>query len=374
MKRLLFIVSEDWYFVSHRLHLAAAAKQAGLRVGVLTRVSTHRQRIEDAGIEVFDWKLSRRSQNPFLELRAIWGVLRALQVFGPDLIHAVALKPVLYSSLASRVLGLRRHVFAMGGLGFAFASDRWISRQMRPVVVLVLRLALAGSYTRLILQNPYDLELLTRAGVIDAERVRLIRGAGVDTETFRPLPEQEGPPLVILPARMLWDKGVAEFVSCSSILKARGLRARFALVGEPDLHNPECVPVSQLKQWADAGVVEWWGRRDDMPAVFSQAHVVCLPSSYGEGLPKVLLEAASCARPIVTFDVPGCREIVTHGENGFLVPLRDVKQLGEAIAMLVNDPILRQKMGALGRNKVCRDFSQEQVAAETLSVWNELLK
>ncbi len=265
-----------------------------------------------------------------------------------------------HSSLASRVLGLRRHVFAMGGLGFAFASDRWISRQMRPVVVLVLRLALAGSYTRLILQNPYDLELLTRAGVIDAERVRLIRGAGVDTETFRPLPEQEGPPLVILPARMLWDKGVAEFVSCSSILKARGLRARFALVGEPDLHNPECVPVSQLKQWADAGVVEWWGRRDDMPAVFSQAHVVCLPSSYGEGLPKVLLEAASCARPIVTFDVPGCREIVTHGENGFLVPLRDVKQLGEAIAMLVNYRSCVRKWGRWDETKFVEIFHRNR--------------
>jgi glycosyltransferase involved in cell wall biosynthesis len=172
---------------------------------------------------------------------------------------------------------------------------------------------------------------------------------------------------------MLWDKGVAEFVSCATTLKGSGLRARFALVGEPDFHNPECVPESQLRQWSDSGIVEWWGRRDDMPEVFSQAHIVCLPTSYGEGLPKVLLEAASCARPIVTFDVPACREIVTNEENGFLVPSRDVRRLGEAIAALVDDPVLRKNMGALGRRRVLREFSQEHVAAQTLSVWKELL-
>jgi glycosyltransferase involved in cell wall biosynthesis len=373
VNRLLFIVSEDWYFVSHRLHLAIAAVQAGFRVGVLTHVSSHRQRIEDAGVEVLDWNLNRRSRNPFIELRAIGSVVRALRRFRPDLIHAVALKPVLYSSLASRIVGLRRRVFAMGGLGFAFASERWIARLLRPMVVRILRLALAGSQTRLILQNPYDLELLTSAGVIDAERVRLIRGAGVDTVAFQPQPERAGSPLVILPARMLWDKGVAEFVSCAVSLKRSGVRARFALVGEPDPHNPECVPESQLRQWSDSGVVEWWGRRDDMPAVFSKAHIVCLPTTYGEGLPKALLEAASCAKPIVTFDVPGCREIVIHGDNGLLVPLRDVGGLVEAVSALISDPVLREKMGSSGRSKVLREFSEELIAAETLNVWRELL-
>jgi glycosyltransferase involved in cell wall biosynthesis len=372
VKSLLFIVSEDWYFVSHRLHLAAAARRAGFRVGVLTRVSDHRQRIEDAGIEVLDWNLNRRSRNPFIELRSIWEVLSALRRFRPDLIHVVALKPVLYSSLASRLVGLRQRVFALGGLGFAFASERLFARLIRPVVLRILRLALAGEKTRLILQNPHDREQLTTAGVIVAERVRLIRGAGVDTQAFRPQPEREGLVLVILPARMLWDKGVAEFVSCAKALRESGLRARFALVGDPDPHNPECVPDSQLRAWDRSGVVEWWGRRDDMPEVYAQAHVVCLPSAH-EGLPKVLLEAASCARPIVTYDIPGCTEIVTHGENGLLVPLRDPRRLGEAIAALVIDSALRRRMGACGREKVVRAFSQELVAAETLSAWNELL-
>ena len=176
----------------------------------------------------------------------------------------------------------------------------------------------------------------------------------------------------MLPARMLWDKGVAEFIRCAEDFRKQDIDARFVLVGEPDSHNPERVPESQLKQWLEAGVVEWWGRHDDMPSVFAQAHVVCLPS-YREGLPKALLEAASCARPIVTYDVPGCREVVEHGKNGLLVPLKTTKQLAEAIVTLVKDPALRRRMGAAGREKVLKEFAQEHVFAETLSVWQDVL-
>lgn len=372
MKRLLFIVSEDWYFVSHRLHLGEAAVQAGYHVGVLTRVSKHRQRIESAGIEVLQWNLNRRSSSPIAELRAIWEIASALRGFRPDLIHAVALKPVLYSALASRLVGLHRRVFAMGGLGYSFASERALTRLMRPVVVSAFRLALSGAGTRLILQNPDDLELLVTSRVIDAERLRLIRGAGVDTKTFLPRHEQGGPPLVVLPARMLWDKGIAEFVACAQEFRRRGLAVRFVLVGDPDSHNPECVPEAKLRQWVDEGAVEWWGRRDDMPEVLAQAHIVCLPS-YREGLPKVLLEAASCARPIVTYDVPGCREVVRHCSNGLLVPLKDNQRLSEAITELVTNPGLRQRMGAAGREMVLQEFSQERIAAETKRVWDEVL-
>ena len=373
MKRLLFIVSEDWYFVSHRLYLGEAARKQGYQVGVLTRISKHRSRIESAGVRVFDWNLNRRSRNPLAELRAVRELVAALREFQPDLIHAVALKPVLYSSLAARLVGVQRRVFAMGGLGFVFASDQLSARLLRPIVVAALRLAFAGTRTQLILQNANDLQLLTAAKVAGATQIRLICGAGVDTQAFRPEPERNGPPLIVLPARMLWAKGIAEFVSCAIEAKRRGLNARFALVGEPDSHNPQCVPEAQLKQWSDAGIVEWWGRRDDMPAVFAEAHIVCLPSSYGEGLPKALLEAASCGRPIVTYDVPGCREVVEHGKNGLLVPLKDTERLVEAIIELVNDPALRKRMGAAGRHKVLAAFSQEQIFDDTLRVWQEVL-
>jgi glycosyltransferase involved in cell wall biosynthesis len=372
VKRLLFIVSEDWYFVSHRLHMGKAAARAGYRVGVVTRVAQHRKQIEEAGIDVIDWNLNRSSRNPFSELQAIAHLISAMRRFRPDLIHAVALKPVLYASLASRIVGPRRRVFALGGLGFVFASRRLLARLLRPLVIAAFRLELAGEKTLLILQNPEDVAVLTAARVIPGTRVHLIRGAGVDASVFRPQPEQDGPPLVILPARMLWDKGIADFVGCARALRSRGVAASFALVGERDPHNPECVSQEQLTQWVETGCVEWWGRCEDMPAVYARAHVVCLPS-YHEGLPKVLLEAASCARPIVAYDIAGCREVVADGRNGILVPFRDTERLAQAINELLSNAELRRAMGAAGRERVLREFTQEGVAAETARVWAEAL-
>jgi glycosyltransferase involved in cell wall biosynthesis len=190
----------------------------------------------------------------------------------------------------------------------------------------------------------------------------------VDVIRYAPRPEAEPPVLVILPARLLWDKGVREFVAAARLLKARGTDARFALIGMPDAENPACVPSRKLAQWQAEDVIEYWGQRDDMPAVYAQAHVVCLPS-YREGVPKSLLEAASCGRPIVATDVPGCREVVADGENGFLVPPRDAEALAAAIERLIGDADLRRRMGQKGREKAVAEFSTEKVVAATLSVY-----
>lgn len=370
---MLFVVSEDWYFVSHRLHLAQAAIRDGYRVALLTRSSRHRDLIESSGIELIEWPLERRSRNPLKELRALWSVVAAIRRFRPDIVHSVAMKPVLYSALACRLTGVRARVAALGGLGFIFSSRRAVARALRPAFVLALRFALGGKRSRIILQNPDDRASLLSARAVGEENIRLIRGAGVDTLLFSPGEERDGDPLVVLPARMLWDKGVADFVSCARAARARGIGARFALVGEPDPHNPECVPVAQLERWAAEGVVEWWGRRDDMPVVLSQAAIVCLPSSYGEGLPKSLLEAASCGRPIVTYDMPGCREVVVDGVNGYLVRARDEQALLAALTRLLADGALRRRFGEAGRELVLREFSQERVAQETARVWEEVL-
>jgi len=372
VKRILFIVSEDWYFVSHRLHLAVAAAKAGFHVGVLTRVSRHRSQIEAAGIEVIDWSLDRGSRNPVLELRAVASTVAALRRFRPHVLHAVALKPVLYAALASSLVGPRARVFALGGLGFTFSSTRRIARLVRPLARRLLGWALRGASTRLVLQNPQDQQLLLNWRAIEPGRVQLIRGAGVDTTAFALLPEPSSTPLVVLPARMLWDKGVGDFVEAARCVRARGLQCRFALIGDPDPHNPESVPETQLRAWHAEGVVEWWGRRDDMPSVYAQAAIVCLPS-YHEGLPKSLLEAASSGRAMVTYDIAGCREVVVDGENGRLVPLRDTASLAQAIEALLRDADERRRMGENGRSKVLREFSQEIVAEQTLKVWREVL-
>lgn len=370
--RLLFVVTEDWYFMSHRLHLAQAAMAAGFSVGVVTRVSTLGRTIENFGITLFNWRIRRRSYNPFAELRAIGQLIAVYRRFKPDIVHHVALKPVIYGALAGSLAHVDRMVQALGGLGFVFTSRRLSARILRPVVKTLYSAALAGKNTRLIIQNRDDAHLLTRAGVIHRDRIRLIRGSGVDTDVFAPSDELAGPPMVMLPSRLLWDKGIGDFVRVAKIVKAASSACRFVLVGDPDDENPSSVPVERVKAWCREGIVEWWGRREDMPTVLPRAHIICLPS-YREGLPKVLLEAASCARPIVTYDVPGCREAVKHGRNGFLVPFQRIDRFAETVQQLLADCDLRRRMGKAGRERVLENFSQEMVASQTLEVYRELL-
>ena len=373
MKRLLFIVSEDWYFVSHRLHLAIAAIESGYTVALLSHISSYRDLIESSGIEVIDWSLDRQSRNLASEAKAVFGIVKAMRNFHPDLVHAVAIKPVLYSSIACRIVGIQPRVFALGGLGFIFSSQKTLARLLKPFIVIIFRWALKGHKARLILQNHDDKALLLNYQVIEKSRISLIRGAGVDTDSFFPNKAHHDTPLVALSGRLLWDKGVGVFVKCARVLSEKGVCARFILVGEPDSHNPESIPVSQLHDWVDEGVIEWWGRRNDMPEVLRQVAVVCLPTTYGEGLPKALLEAASCGLPIVTYDVPGCREIVLDGVNGFIVPPNDEIALFSAVEKLLSNPGLRIFMGKAGRELVINEFSQEAVAEETIQVWSEVL-
>lgn len=371
MKRLLFVVTEDWYFVSHRLHLAKAAIISGYRVAVLCRVNSCRNVIESAGIELISWRLERSSIDPLLEFRAMNDVRTALRRFNPDLVHAVALKPAVYTAVMGRLVGTGAFVYALGGLGFVFSSNKPKARLLRPVLLRLFQWMFSQKRTLLILQNPDDRALLLSKKAIDPKKIRLIRGAGVDTDLFGPSPIPPGVPLVILPARLLWDKGIGEFVAVARVLRSRGIVARFALVGASDPHNPESIPEGNVRGWVAEGIVEAWGHRDDMPEVLRQASVVCLPS-YREGLPKALIEAASCARPIVTFDVAGCREVVEHGRNGLLVPFGDIDKLSTALATLISDPELRERMGASGRNKVLREFSNERITEETAQVWREV--
>jgi glycosyltransferase involved in cell wall biosynthesis len=367
-KKLLFVVTEDWYFVSHRLLLAVTAREAGYDVAVATRARQHAETIRRMGIRVIPFELSRRVGNPLLEL------LRLLSLYlreCPDIVHHVALKPVFLGGLAGCLAGLPAQVNAVAGLGWLFISQSRTARLLSPLIRWILARLMNVSRSRVIVQNPDDAELLKKAGVRQSH-LRMIRGAGVDTSEFSSSPELMEPICVVLAARILWDKGVGEFVEAARQLKADGVKARFILVGDPDLDNPAAVPEATLDAWQKEKVVEQWGHRDDMVAVFHAAHVVCLPS-YREGLPKVLLEAAACARPIVTTDVPGCREVVREGENGLLVPVRNAQALSAALLCLIKNSELRAKMGHRGREIVMEEFSSKKVIAQTLDLYKELI-
>jgi glycosyltransferase involved in cell wall biosynthesis len=371
--KLLFLVTEDWYFWSHRLPLARAAKAANYDVIVATRVSDHADRIRAEGFKLVPIHLARRSTNPLRELGTLRELLRVYRQEKPDLVHHVAIKPVLYGSAIARLCGVGGTVNALAGMGYIFSSKAMSARVLRPFVVQAYRMALRGHASRLILQNPDDAALLQRLKIVgDSTRLSIIRGSGVETAAFPQRPEPEGVPLVVLPARMLWDKGVREFVDAARQLRRDGVRVRMALVGDGDAANPAAISERELLGWKEEGVIEWWGHRADMPHVLASANIVCLPS-YREGLPKVLLEAMSCGRAIVTTDVPGCREVVRDGDNGLLVPVRTSEPLAKAIRQLVEDPALRTQMGASGRERVMNEFRVERVVEETLALYRELL-
>jgi glycosyltransferase involved in cell wall biosynthesis len=372
--KLLYFVTEDWYFCSHRLPLALAAQDAGYDVSVVTRVNEHGDVIRRAGIRLIPFDLSRRGMNLASELAVLARLIALYRKERPDIVHQVAMKPVIYGSLAARLSGVSPGIVnALAGLGYIFTSDQLKARLLRPVIGCAFRGILGNRGSRLILQNHDDCAKFISKHFVGEERLRLIRGSGVDTTAFSQTPEPRGIPVVMLPSRMLWDKGVKEFVEAAGQLKKRGIGARFVLVGDTDPHNPSAIPTEQLKAWQTAGTVEWWGRCDDMPAVLEQTHIVCLPS-YREGLPKALLEAASCGRPIVTTDTAGCREVVRNGENGLLVPVRSTAELTDALQLLIEKPELRKKMGTKGREIVVSEFGVEKVIAKTISVYRELLK
>ncbi len=370
-KVLAFFVTEDWYFCSHRLPLAVAAKSAGYTVYVITRVRSHGAEIEAAGLNLIPLELSRRSKNPFVEAGVIRRLAKIYRDIKPDIVHHIAVKPVIYGSIAARLAGVPAVVNAMAGLGFLFSSTKLTARLLRPVIRVLFAFLLNNARTIVILQNPDDVEVLCGSGSVDRRRIRLILGSGVDVDVYRYQEESAEVPVVLLASRLLWDKGVGEFVEAAGRIKQQGIAARFVLAGDGDDENPASISTGQLREWHEAGDVECWGRRTDMPEVFAEVHIVCLPTAYGEGVPKVLIEAASCGRPIVTTDAPGCREIVIVGSYGTLIPVKDVDALVVAIRQLLESRELRTQMGQAGRQLVREKFSLERVIEETLAVYAE---
>ncbi len=370
-KKLLFLVTEDWYFCSHRLALAIHARAAGYEVLVATRVDRCGDVIRGAGLRLLPIGLRRRSLAPWREIAAILEIYQLYRAERPDIVHQVAMKPVLYGSLAAWISRVPVVINAMAGLGFVYASGSGLAKILRPFVRLALRLAFSPSRVRVVLQNPDD-DRIVGSLAVPAQRRVLIRGSGVDTEKFTPTPEPEGPMVVTLVARMLADKGVFEFVEAARIVHQTEPQVRFRLVGPQDEENPACIDATALQAWTAEGHVQWCPGNDDIPDLWARSHIAVLPS-YREGLPKALLEAAACGRAMVAADVPGCREIVLAGETGLLVPARDHAALAQAVLKLIKHPELRRVMGERARQHVLDNFSQHQIIGQTLALYRECL-
>ena len=368
-RRLAFVVTEDWWLWSYWLGIVTAARDAGYEVTVVTRVGRYGDRIRALGLDLVDIDFGRGRLSPGVNLRTLCRLQAVYRRLRPHLVHHVALQPAVLGSAAA-VGGGAAVVNTLAGMGYVLTSSHPRARLLGRALFPALGWALRRSHV--IVQNPDDAAFVRSLGA-RPERVAIVRGAGVDTRRFSPSPEPEGPVRVAMVSRLLWAKGVGEFVEAARITRSSRDDVVFTLIGAPDENNPEAVPSRQATQWTAAGLVEWWGYREDIPEVWARSHIAVLPSWYREGVPSSLLEAASCARPIVTTDMPGCREAVRDGENGLLVPPRDAGALTSAIMALAGDPARRKAMGAAGRRRAESEFAASRIHDETLQVYERAL-
>jgi glycosyltransferase involved in cell wall biosynthesis len=371
--KILFVVPDDWYFWSHRRPIASAALQNGYNVFVAARVDAFGDKIIEAGFRLIPLCLDRSSYSLFHELRTISELRNIYRREKPDIVHHIALKPILYGSMAALGNSRMQVINAFAGLGYLVSSQSFKAQALKRVLWKMFRFLLNRPNSFLLLQNREDRDLLVAEIGVPQERTTIIRGSGVDVNEFQAKAESPGIPIVLLSSRMLWIKGVSDFVEAAKLLREKGMNARFVLAGDTDPGSPGAIPREKLQEWQNAGPVEWWGHQQSMSRMLQESAVVCLPSHGGEGVPKALIEAAASERAIVATDVPGCRDIVRHGTNGLLVPPKNPAALADAIALLLNDAPLRAAMGRRGREIAVNEFSEEQVIEQTLALYGQLL-
>lgn len=375
--RLLFAVTEDWYFYSHRRPMIRAAQECGFEVCAVTNAGACRAAIEALGVRVIPFSFERRSLNPLKALKQTADLAAIYRAERPAIVHHIAMKPVLIGSLAAWIAGVPRTINAFAGLGYLFSARTLLATLLRIALIPPFFLLLRRRGSRLLLQNADDFSTLRRMGLADSRRCTVIRGSGVDPGAYpqKPLPGTDDGFFCVYAGRMIGIKGLDTLKEAFALLEQEAPRARLLLYGSPDPANPGSWTRERIDDWVrHSGNVLYKGQSDDMAGVWAGAHLALQASWGGEGIPKSLLEAASCGRPIVASDVPGCRETVRNGENGFLVPPRDARALADSIALLAADPGLCRAMGARSRTLIAESgLSADSVTAATAALYRQCM-
>lgn len=367
--RVALVAHWDWVLFNFRLPLARRLHELGAEVVFVSPPGRYVPLLERAGFRWTGWAVARRSLDPLAEAAAVVRLARLYRRERFDCVHHFTIKPVLYGTLAARLARVSRVIDTFTGLGFLF-SEAGVARLLRAGVLPLLRWALHRPAVLTVFQNAEDRDRFVGAGLVPARRTRVIAGSGVDVARFAPGPPADGVPVALLAARLLWDKGVAEFVDAARRLRASGTEARYWVAGEADPGNPKSIAVEQLKRWVEEGPVEFLGHRADMPELLRQVHVAVLPS-YHEGVPKFLLEAAAAGLPLVGSDIPGCRAVIEPEANGLLVPPRDPEALAAALGRLLRDSSLRRAMGAAARATAVERFDERLIVGQYEALYRE---
>lgn len=373
-RRIHFVVNDSWFFASHRLPIAVAAIENGNEVH-LSAVADHTSdAIAQKGVVFHPWSLHPRSRNPLKEIQSFVSLYRSVKNSNPDILHLVTVKSVLYGGIIARILNVRSVVFAISGRGYIYSTENGSTNLLKNLTNSLYRFALSHRNSTVIVQNTTDQNFFVDNKLAPLNRIRLIPGSGVDLATYnvKPNPKKSELPLILFASRMLWDKGVDDFVTAAKMINKNGIRAKFVLAGTADPNNPRSVPLAWLEALPEHDGIKWIGHCDDMADLIAQSSVVVLPSRYGEGVPKILIEAAAIGRPIVTTDWPGCNDAVRHEYNGLLSTPGDIKSLTENINKLIENQDLRCKFGKNSRTLAESTFSIENVIEQTLNIYDEL--
>lgn len=382
MVKVLLVAHWDWVLYNFRLPLAKALREHGYDVVFVCPFGEYVNKLMEAGFRCIHWSIIRRSVNPLEEIKALFHLAYIYRQERPNLVHHFTVKPNLLGSLAARlVTGLKgknqlRVINTFTGLGFLF-SDHLMARLLRVTTLPLFRFGQNGHKVWIVCQNFEDREKLIQLGLATPSRTFVIVSSGVETRRFSPnspnASHSSRTPIVLMAARLLWDKGVKEFVEAAQLLKERGVKAEFWLAGKPDDGNPMAVPEEFLQRWSEQGIIRWLGHCDNMPELLRQVDVAVLPTSYHEGVPRFLLEAAATGLPLVATDIEGCRMVVRNGVNGYLVPIRNAHALADAIERLVRNPQLRLQMGKASREIIVKEFDERKILNQWLRLYERVL-
>jgi len=369
------IVNVDWFFMSHRLPIAIKALEQGHKITIACRFTEHKAELESLGFNTVDIPFSRSGGGVKAEINTIKTIKKAIKDIEPSLIHAITIKPVLYTGLALKTEKKDiPFVAAISGLGYVFTANTLRAKLTKFIASAFYKTALSQNNKTVIFQNTSDEAILTEVTKLKTSDKVLIKGSGANLSVYDFKPENiVQAPKIVMACRLLKEKGVYQYIEAARIVKAIYPNTDFLLVGTPDLENPNSIKQVEIDKWVNEGVVNYLGHRNDIPDVFSCSNIVCLPSFYGEGVPKVLIEAAACGRAIVTTDNPGCRDAVIEGETGLTVPIRDSKKLAEAIIKLINSTQLRLVMGQKARRFAEQEFDVNSVVEKHLEIYSSLI-
>lgn len=370
--KLFIVVNVDWFFLSHRLPVALAVQKNGGDVTIVTADTGKIKDIEAAGLKVLNLPMSRSGKNILQELKTFFFLYKLYRREKPDVVHHVGIKTILWGTLAAKFASVLGVVNAISGLGGFFAKDN--DSVMAKLLPSVLRFAHHRDNLLVIFQNKEDKELYIKNGFISESQARFIKGSGINLNEFCYMPEPlEGKIIVLLTCRIIREKGVFELAKAAEILRPEcENKAEFWIVGGLDDH-PDAITKEEMDDVCDGKYIKWFGRREDIKELLQLCHIFAFPSYYMEGLPKSLIEACAIGRPIVSTDNIGCRDVVTDGENGFLVPVKDVNALAEKLKVLIDNSELRNKMGIAARKKAEKEFSVDDVIIKHLAIYQELV-